>query len=119
MIYCPEHDPILRAGFARCTECSQINFPAEAAWLPDGLILAIYPPVCSHHARSTMRIVDPAALPERDPGFDLDRYFTLEVYLPGRRCAGTTRRGRRCRSPAQGGSEYCAMHRPEISETAA
>ncbi|MGA2831037.1 MAG: hypothetical protein ABSF03_33550 [Streptosporangiaceae bacterium] len=119
MTYYLEHDPILRAGFARCTGCGRINFPVDADWLPGGLILASYPAMCSHHARGAVMIVDPATLPERDPGFDLDRYFTLELYLPGRRCAGSARSGRRCRSPAQPGSEYCAKHPLQVGETAA
>ena len=119
MTYCPEHDPILRAGFARCTRCSRIVFPVDADWLPGGLILASYPAVCSHAARGAVMIVDPATLPERDPGFELERYFALELYLPGRRCAGSTRYGRRCRSPARPGSEYCAMHPPQVSESVA
>lgn len=115
MTYGPEHDPILRAGVARCTRCSRIVFPVDAGWLPGGLILASYPAVCTH-ARGTVMIVDPAALPERDPGFDLERYFTLELYLPGRRCAGRNRYGRPCRSPAQPGSEYCPKHPFQVSE---
>ena len=119
MAYCPEHDPILRAGYARCTRCDRINFPVEAEWLTDDLLLAIYPPVCGHATRGVMVVVTPGALPERDPGFDLERYFALDLYLPGRRCAGSTRSGRRCRSPAQPGSEYCQQHPLQVGETAA
>ena len=117
MTYCPEHDPILRAGSARCTRCNRIVFPVDADCLPGGLILPL-PAVCSH-ARGAVMIVDPATLPERDPGFDLERYFALELYLPGRRCVGSTRYGRRCRSPARPGSEYCPKHLLQESESAA
>lgn len=112
------HDPILRAGFARCPRCSRIGLPVDADWLPGGLILASYPAVCSH-ARGAVMIVEPGTVPERDPGFALERYFALELYLPGRRCAGRTRSGRQCRSPAQPGSEYCPKHPCQIGETAA
>jgi hypothetical protein len=33
-----------------------------------------------------------------------------ELRLPGRRCAGTTTRRRRCRAYAAPGSEFCPAH---------
>jgi len=124
----PEHDAILRAGFARCTRCERIALPVDAAGLPDGLILVSYPAVCGD-VPATAMVVDPGLgldpyfplevyLPVR-AGLDLGRYRAIELYLPGRRCAGHTRSGRRCRSPARPGSRYCPHHPHQAGETTA
>ena len=33
------------------------------------------------------------------------------------RCKGTTKSGRQCRRRAAPGSEYCSIHKPEVSES--
>jgi hypothetical protein len=63
--YCARHDPILACGFLRCGRCGHSAFPADAEWLPGGLIVATYPPACDHHEAVTF-LVDPVALTPGD-----------------------------------------------------
>jgi hypothetical protein len=102
--YCPDHDPLLRAGFVTCDSCGRVAFPTDAAWLDaDGpLVIAAFPRLCQHYPRSEVRVIDVEKLPVVD--FDAARYD------PGRRCAGRTRAGARCRAHARPGSDFCAQH---------
>ena len=97
-------DSLVRAGVFWRAYCGLIGYPADAAWLGNGLILAAYLAVCSH-TRPLVTIVDPAG--------ELPGDITAEKYLPGRRCAGTNRRGRPCRSRARAGSDYCPAHQDD------
>jgi hypothetical protein len=93
MSYCPDHDPILRAGFGRCGACGHTAYPDDAEWLEDGTILASYPAACEH-ARPGTWIIDPDAL-AADPGW----------------CAAqTTTTGSPCRKRPRPGSAFCWWH---------
>jgi hypothetical protein len=98
-----QRDPLLHARFLECGGCGRVSFPVDAEWLDDELILATYPGVCPH-ARTVTAVIEAreviVAQAFRDP----------ELYLPGRRCAGQNRRGRRCRAFALPGSVFCAAH---------
>jgi hypothetical protein len=93
MAYCPEDDPILACGFLRCGQCGHSAFPADAAWLGGGTILATYPASCEHHGAVTF-LVDPAAL---TPSADWCQAI-----------AATT--GNPCRNRPGPGSEFCRQH---------
>jgi hypothetical protein len=102
-----ERDPLLHARFLECRVCRRVSFPVDAGWLDDELIVATYPGVCSH-ARTVTAVVE-----VRDV-IIAQAFVDPELYLPGRRCAGRNRRGRRCGAYASPGSEFCADHpRPE------
>jgi hypothetical protein len=96
-------DPLIYARFLRCGTCLQVRFPVDAQWLEPGLILAAFPGSCPHVSPVTVIIDVPemiAATADIDPA----------KYLPGRRCAGITSRGRRCRAFAVPGCDFCAAH---------
>jgi hypothetical protein len=63
--YCPDHDPILLAASIICGTCKAESFPADAEWMPDGMILADY--VTTHQSWCTRRpqfgmiLLDPAS----------------------------------------------------------
>lgn len=93
MSYCAAHDPILACGVLRCPRCGRTAWPADAEWLPGGLVLATWPPGCGHRGAVTF-VVDPGALARFD-----DWCSALAV---------TT--GDLCRNRAAPGSGYCRQH---------
>jgi len=103
MTYQRERDPLIYARFLGCPVCKRVSFPVDAEWLDDELILATYPSACSH--RSTVTAVIEVR------GLVIDTAFAeTERFLPGRRCAGFTTRGHRCRAFARPGSDFCSAH---------
>jgi hypothetical protein len=95
-------DSILFAGLASCPMCGRMAYPSDASWLDDRLIVATFPAPCAHSAARIV-VIDPGQLPPTsgDPS----------LHLPGRRCAGRTRRsGRPCRAYAEVGSDFCNLH---------
>ncbi len=98
-----QRDPLLYARFLKCATCHRVSFPTDAEWLDDELILATYPAACPHAPTITV-VIEVRELIVAMAGID------TEKYLPRRRCAGTTTRGRSCRAFAQPGSDFCAAH---------
>jgi hypothetical protein len=94
MAYCPDHDPILAAGYLRCHTCGRAAWPADAEWLGDGTILATYPPACEHLGDAITFVVDPAAL-------DLSPDWCNAI-------AATT--GSLCRNRSAPGARFCHQH---------
>jgi len=90
--WCPDCDPILRAGFIRCRVCGIDSYPADAEWVSGGLIIATYPPACGHRAAAMTWVVDPAKLASAEP-----------------RCEAATQSGARCRNTAKRDG-LCAVH---------
>jgi hypothetical protein len=97
----PDCDPILNAGFIRCQDCGRIAYPVDAISLDGGLILVTYAMACGHVPSGTM-VVDTSTIPVM--AVDPDNWFS------GRRCSGSTKRGRPCRAYARAGSLFCAAH---------
>ena len=92
--YCPDHDPLLRAGFARCHTCGATAYPADADWLDDRIIAA-YPAICAHNEARAW-LVDPAHL-ARNPDWCAAQAITT---------------GSPCRKRPRPGSAYCWQHDP-------
>ncbi len=86
-------DPLVAAGHAVCSRCGAIGWPADAIWLDEGLILALYAPGCDH-VPERLRLIRPSEL------------------RPEGRCIGTTVGGARCSQPSSNG-QWCAQHAPE------
>ena len=103
-----EHDPILCAGAVQCRACRRVTFPTDAGALGGGWIIATFPRPCEHVAGSTVLIdLRDVKMPA---GARLAALDELARYVPGRRCAGRSKRGRPCRSYAAPGSDYCRPH---------
>lgn len=88
----PIHDPLLVAGAVRCSTCGTRSYPADATWIDDHHLIAVYRPACAH-TRETAWLVDPDALQP----------------LP-RQCDATTRSGTQCRLRPILGSQWCHIH---------
>jgi hypothetical protein len=99
--YCPDHYPLLRAGFRLCGICRAIGFPVDAEWVSDALILVTYGASCQH-TKSTTILIDPDDITQAD--------IDPAKHVPGRRCTGRNKRGRSCRSCARPGSDFCRAH---------
>lgn len=110
MSYCPDCDPILKAGSLTCRQCGAVSYPVQAEWIDGGRILAEYEDGAhrwgcpNRHARVVL--VD----------LDAESPDVPSVIRPRscRAIASTT--GRQCRHPARPGSAYCAQHRPDRQE---
>lgn len=94
LMWCPDDDPMLCAGWVPCTQCREPAYPTAAGWLTGRHIIATYAPGCPHVAEQT-RVVD----------------LTTMVVDP--RCRGTTRTGTRCRLRARDGDGWCVHHQPQ------
>jgi hypothetical protein len=93
---CPDCDPILLAGHARCGTCGQAAYPSEAEWIDGEHILAVYKPACAHQREATW-IVATSAEP-----------------TPDEWCKAIARStGQLCRQRARlGTGGYCYSHNP-------
>lgn len=91
--YCPDHDPMLRAGILTCPACGRVSYPTDAIWLDPRLTMATYPAPCEHTRGGTV-VGDPADLGPN------------QLW-----CQAPTRGGDPCRNrrPADGGP--CYVHR--------
>lgn len=119
IVYPPSDDPLLMAGVIRCRRCGRVAFPVEAEWLDEIRFTAVYPRPCSHAAGAAV-VIDLTGLDqarEEAPGRDAGAVFRgdLSLYVKSRRCAGSNRKGRPCRSYAAPGSRYCQAHRETAS----
>jgi hypothetical protein len=92
--YCPDYDPILRAGYLRCFECGRASYPGDAEWAGEGLIMASYAPACGH-AGPQMILVNPALITLSETWCNAMALSTGEL----------------CRKPAVGGTGFCRWHR--------
>jgi hypothetical protein len=92
---CPDCDPILAAGLARCPTCGHVAYPVDAEWLPSGGIIASYPAACEHLGARTWLI-------------DLFQLTPGTIWCNG--TAVTT--GALCRNRARPGEPYCWQHDP-------
>jgi hypothetical protein len=104
--YCPEHDPILVAGYNTCTVCGATSYPTDADWMGEELILATFATACR-----------PNCPRQRNPGRTVLLELGADPAIPEvqrprlcRAIASTT--GRPCRGYAQPGSGYCHTHNP-------
>lgn len=106
MTYCPDHDPILVAGFNTCRGCGAKSYPTDADWVGEELILATFTTTCQP---GCSRRRDAARTVLLELGADP---VIPEVQRPRlcRAIASTT--GRQCRGYAQPGSGYCHTHNP-------
>ena len=128
-------DPLRAAGLWQCRRCKRAEYPNDAAWLDEYLILASYPSVCAHMPAVSLVLdtgapsspvitsiadedlavaADSVGLgPELELG-ELDRDFAhgiaAELVLPRRHCAGRNRRDRPCGAWAMPGSLFCRWH---------
>ena len=93
-VYCPDHDPILRAGHVRCHTCGRTAYPADAEWVGDRILVA-YAPACEH-SRPQAWLVDPAAT----------------APIPDWCIALAVTTGSPCRKRPRPGSAFCWQHGP-------
>ena len=67
-----DYDPLLVAASIICGTCGAESFPSDAAWLPDGTILADYVTThqswCSRRPQFGMILLDPASESQAVPG---------------------------------------------------
>lgn len=105
MTYCPNHDPILVAGYNTCGTCGATSYPTDADWVGEGQVLATFASTCQ------------PSCPRRGPARTILLEFGADPVIPEvqrprlcRAIAATT--GRRCRGYAQPGSGYCHHHNP-------
>jgi hypothetical protein len=92
---CSDCDPLLAAGHARCPECGRAAYPADAAWLPSGDIVAVYEAACEHLAARAWVV-------------DLLQLVPGSVWCSA--TAATT--GAPCRRRARPGGAHCWLHDP-------
>lgn len=84
-MYCPDHDPLTRAGHLGCHRCGRVAYPTDAAWFGD-LILATYPAPCERGAPSVWLVAPEELKPPEFCGALTRSFEPCRIRTGGGRC---------------------------------